>query len=181
MKKQFTIVAIIGLVLTLFLTTDVFAYNLLGGKHETKNLNVRYMDSFNGNDSKLGGPMSAAISDWHRSNTKITMGYNQSYSSQIGIKGGNYGNTGWSARCTNWRKYVTTGNYTGSTIEANYTYLKSSSYSSNKIKGVFSHELGHALGLAHTTNTSVVMHPNDNRIVYKPAADDVAGVNSLYK
>ncbi len=43
------------------------------------------------------------------------------------------------------------------------------------------HEIGHAFGLAHVTNTAVIMHKNaDEWTASRPTSDDCRGVNYLY-
>jgi hypothetical protein len=57
------------------------------------------------------------------------------------------------------------------------------SYSSQKRKGVITHELGHALGLSHENRLGPggsVMYDNDGRTVYSPTQDDINGVNAIY-
>lgn len=54
--------------------------------------------------------------------------------------------------------------------------------SSTYKKGVFSHEMGRGMGLAHVTDTKQIMCTSaDGRAVFKPGSDDIAGINHLYK
>lgn len=63
----------------------------------------------------------------------------------------------------------------------NYHFTQNDSAST--IKGIAAHELGHAIGLAHT-NGCVLMTPytstRNSCGIYTPTSDDVNGVNSLY-
>ncbi|NRG47577.1 matrixin family metalloprotease [Bacillus sp. CRN 9] len=158
---------------------QTYAYALLGGKHKTNNLKFRITD-FNGTYDKVGKPLNNAIADWNATSTKISF-TSGGVGSEITIKAKNFGNVSWSGRCTNYRDLIIAGNYTGSVIEGNLYYLNQNSYSANKVKGVWGHELGHALGLAHVNGTNRLMYSTDARTVYKPTSDEINGVNSLYK
>jgi predicted Zn-dependent protease len=63
----------------------------------------------------------------------------------------------------------------------NYHFTRSDSAST--IKGIAAHELGHAIGLAHTSGC-VLMTPytstRNSCGIYGPVSDDINGVNSLY-
>lgn len=46
---------------------------------------------------------------------------------------------------------------------------------------IVAHEMGHGMGLAHTSNAATLMYNGQaGTAVYKPAADDIAGINHLY-
>lgn len=49
-------------------------------------------------------------------------------------------------------------------------------------KSTISHEIGHALGLAHTNNSATIMYTygNPSRTVITPQTDDINGVKYLY-
>jgi Matrixin len=73
------------------------------------------------------------------------------------------------------------GNFSAASVYINYYYT--AFYGAQVIAGVAAHEMGHALGLAHSS-TCVLMQPStvtrSNCGVYGPVQDDKNGVNSLY-
>ena len=79
--------------------------------------------------------------------------------------------------------YIT---YSGSTIQETQSYLNyayTKNYSTGTIQGVAAHEIGHAIGLAHTSGC-VLMTPytstRESCGIIGPTQDDVRGVNALY-
>jgi hypothetical protein len=42
------------------------------------------------------------------------------------------------------------------------------------------HELGHILGLDHTTNWAIMQVGRDRNVIYVPQTDDINGINALY-
>ncbi len=53
-------------------------------------------------------------------------------------------------------------------------------YQNISLLGVASHELGHAIGLLHTNDTTALMYPEYSPYALQPTADDVAGAQRLY-
>lgn len=57
-------------------------------------------------------------------------------------------------------------------------------YSSNAAQSVAAHELGHIVGLAHSTGAKIMNSSTSSRYythgVYTPQTDDVNGVNAIY-
>ncbi|WP_214712933.1 MULTISPECIES: M57 family metalloprotease [unclassified Exiguobacterium] len=175
MKK----VLILGILFSaLFFTVQhVDAYALLGGKHSTASLNYA-IKQFDGTYTKVGAPLNSAVADWNATATKVSFNANQT-SYKITVTAKNFGNVSWSGYCSNSKDF--SGNYTSSAISGNLYYLNQASYTASKVKGVWAHEFGHALGLAHVSQTNKLMYNNDGRTVYKPTTDEINGVNSLYK
>lgn len=161
---------------------QAYAYALLGGKQKTNNIKYYPLD-FNGTYEKIGKPFNDALADWNATKTKISFTYNTNGLSgnQITVKAKDYGNVPWSGRCTNYRDWIVAGDYTDSTVEGNLWYLNKSTYNTDDVKGVWAHELGHALGLEHVSGKDKLMYENDGRTVYKPTSDEVNGINYLYK
>ncbi|REB06018.1 hypothetical protein DVB69_13860 [Sporosarcina sp. BI001-red] len=175
--KKLLIVALLFVSTFGLALTDAQAYNLLGGKHKTKNLAYRINPLL---ETKYHSPFKTAMASW-AAVTPI------SFASQVGtnraqiiINGKDYGSTGWNAQNTNYRDLIVAGNYVDSIIDANYYYMSGMTNSTRQ--GVFAHELGHSLGLDHVTNTKQVMCTSRaGRAVITPGSDDIAGVKALYK
>jgi matrixin len=145
------------------------AYNLNGCKFSTRNLLYGHTTV-----SGYQAIVDAAASRWSNS-TDVNFTYVYG-SVALGINPvvSNYGNNGLSG----WVVLCSGGKRTSEAVYLNRYYLDT--YSSAKKKGVATHEFGHALGLAHTNNNTV-MYPTDaGRTQYSPVQDDINGINSLY-
>ncbi|WP_051506814.1 matrixin family metalloprotease [Saccharibacillus sacchari] len=180
MKKGFLACAFISTIAatSIFGTTSAEAYNLLGGSYGDNKMTYTFLSSV---PSNYQTSFINAAADWNATNTKIVFTPNTpDQKRDFTIRADNYGNTGWNAKCTNYRDFITFGNINSSVIEANFYYMDS--MSSTYKKGVFSHEMGHGMGLAHVTDTKQIMCTSaDGRAVFKPGSDDIAGINHLYK
>lgn len=172
MKKTLVSALLFGAI-SLAGVNQSYAYTLLGGKYPDA--------SFTYKDGSLTSTYQfyagEARNRWYNTPTPIT--YSYSSSGEIDFNGSYFGNTGWDGQCTNYTSSLT-GYYYASRIDANYTYLDT--YSEGwKIIGVFTHELGHALGLDHVSDGNQVMYPNTpGRLTSYPGNDDINGANYLY-
>lgn len=177
--KLFSVLFLVSF-LVFGMVTKTYAYKLLGGKHKSTTLYLKINSGFLNSDPEIGGALASARGDWNVAGTPIRIWTTSSWDAQIKVNGAYYGNTGWSGKCTNYRDWAVGGAIDSSVIDANYTYLKASHYNLTKNKGVFAHEIGHALGLDHVSGSNKLMYDNDGRTVYKPTSDEVNGVNHLY-
>ena len=77
-------------------------------------------------------------------------------------------------------------NYNSSTgiinyFKANINKGNSKIHYQNRARSAASHELGHSLGLAHSSNSSAIMYKHRNRSsIYKPQTDDLNGITEIY-
>jgi Matrixin. len=113
--------------------------------------------------------------------------------SNLTVASGNFGPTGFDGIMKSGTSLYppgcsSTGNWT-STAFAWLNTQYTDAYTAQKRQSVFSHEIGHALGLDHENdggcNTMAVMYYTtsgryDSCSIYGPKLDDITGVNLLY-
>jgi predicted Zn-dependent protease len=96
-----------------------------------------------------------------------------------------YGSTGWNGYCKPGPDPFS-GTYTYVTYKLNRTYMDD--FAPAKRKAICTHELGHALGLAHNSYTSpkTLMYEGGSGVYYdvwsisSPQSADIADLNSIY-
>lgn len=99
----------------------------------------------------------------------------------------NYGNTGWDGQAPLYNSCGSGGVYAQQEVRLNTYY----SYTQAKWQSIAVHEIGHTLGLNHVGSDSTpcsstaIMTPGsyhryDQCGLVKPAADDIAAINSTY-
>lgn len=81
------------------------------------------------------------------------------------------GNPGWTSQTSSG------GTLTSRHVCGNTMVL--AGYTANQKRAVFTHEIGHALGLAHVGSASAIMYEYVTSL-FTPQSDDIAGVNNLY-
>lgn len=128
-------------------------------------------------DSTFYAPeIDASVAAWN-SATDANMSANASAGLKVFAQ--NDGNTGYDGKST-WQCTAFGVNRT-SQAWFNLYY----SYPQNKRRSVWTHELGHVMGLSHSGVANSIMNPvstytYDNSGTYTPRPDDISGMNSVY-
>lgn len=158
--------------LMLFVIAPASAYQLLGGKWSTLQLNY-YIDGAT-YQSEIG---SAANSWNYYTGNKVQLSRVYGQYENIRLLTANYGATSWYATAWNSPSFQSIP-YTYSQIRINSQNLSWLSYSDRQ--EVVAHELGHSLGLGHTNLTGCILMKAGGFCAVYPRADDINGIYALY-
>lgn len=66
------------------------------------------------------------------------------------------------------------------TAKANSYYGPTYNWDTNFMRSIAGHELGHGLGLNHSTSTAIMNTSRDRYVIYVPQSDDTSGIAALY-
>ncbi len=174
MKHKF-LAGFLSIAIILSLGGSVLAYSLLGPKWSSST--IAYYVPVNISAANTNSYTNAA-SNWTAS-TNATL--NKTIGVGICCTAGSFSKVDWDG---NTLSGYNGAYFTSSTCTLN-TYF-TDNYSTNKIRSVAAHELGHALGLADLgTSANALMNGHtfnryDSKGIYTAQTDDKNGVNSLY-
>ncbi|MCE3202812.1 matrixin family metalloprotease [Paenibacillus sonchi] len=136
-------------------------------------------------NSSIGSPWASSAGQWY-SNTNYKLSTSIGTSSNYYAYNVSNSSADWDG--TTYTSY-SGGVITSVTLNLNTFYTQGSRYTSNVLRGVLTHEIGHSLGLNESSvvETSSVMYPytfysdgTTPQRVFSPSASDIAVVNSLY-
>ncbi|MCP3776580.1 matrixin family metalloprotease [Paenibacillus sp. MZ04-78.2] len=175
MKKYALIVAAMSLVLLFTQQDDAHAFNRLGGQQKSPRVVYKLGEV----KSEYMSSLSSAMGNWSwgtNNNIKFSQTTNDAIYSAF-FQGNYFGDTGWNGLCNNIPHNGAI--YTNSVVSMNYTY--GDKYDESKKMAIWTHEMGHALGLAHVTDPWQIMCTDaDGRMASVPGYDDLNGVRSIY-
>jgi hypothetical protein len=169
-------VSVVLLFLVTALPFSTSAYTLAGYTWPTSVSGLSY--KWGSNLQTSGGlsrtAFESAISDWNGTATKVFFS-NSTGSSNIldtyyKIDSTDYGVTNVTSSGSSIVCFTSEINV-GNTNVVNTT---------NVARSAAGHELGHGLGLAHTSSTALMNQNRDRTKIYTPQSDDINGVNSMY-
>jgi hypothetical protein len=134
--------------------------------------------------SKDSNAFDNAVGAWDAAPTPIVMYYGSSGQMQLYDYSANDGYDGYEfsvdngAGCNSW------GVLTKAYVKLNTMATNRSDYPPDKVQSVAAHELGHALGLDHSTQWAVMIADTgtrwDSDHINTPQTDDDNGVNYIY-
>lgn len=198
MKKAFSV--ILSLMLMLVMVQPVFAYQIFGTSSNPYKLtsapdgNGVYWNpalsavELDGRTYNFKVAYSNAMSDWNGSVLSFTEG---SANQGINMHHGDYGSNGFYGWTEVYKSNGTqvqscmacapTSSWDYAKVFMNEYYIGSHDFTNLEVKGLATHEIGHALGLAHSNVTQSVMHTEwkANKIYYDQS-DDRDGISFLH-
>lgn len=166
--------------LIIFNTSIVAAYTTTGQKWKGSSYPIKVTYTWG---SYLDTPgtvcrdaFEKALSAWNSKQSKISFSYSSSSSNILNTEhisdDSKYGDTDWS--------YDTSTNY----IAYFKAYINADNgeiTDPNVAESAGCHELGHSIGLSHSTETAIMNSDRDREKIYVPQTDDLNGIKAIYK
>ncbi|WP_338555307.1 M57 family metalloprotease [Paenibacillus sp. KS-LC4] len=182
MRKKSLLTAAILLLPALIFTSTAFAFTFTGHKwpksvNSTYNVYVKYATT----NTTYKAAFDTAVSDWNSAQSKIKFNLsalNTSTFSTVGTQ--NVDDPSMYGACIT---YVSPGTTSTSYFTADINIGNPSVVNFPQTRrSTTGHELGHALGLGHSSApVTAIMNSSRNREnVYLPQTDDKNGINTLY-
>jgi len=96
--------------------------------------------------------------------------------------GGGYidGASGYNTLATAWSPGSGTASSSPLSGDIIFDSAQGSFWTASSFLAVATHEIGHSLGLNHTSVTNSLMNPTYNSAITTPQADDIAGIRAIY-
>lgn len=188
--KKMLILTILLCALLCLLSTNVFAYNPIGGKFSRGVSNTCYYVS--PSVSAYTSRINAAANNWvntgHGWNPIYMTAVSSSYLTHMDFYGEVTSYWGDSNVRGETRMFTNSGqDITNVAKTTNWMYaeirINTSVVATNTIQtqGTFGHEMGHAFGLNHVSDRNCLMYGVSNeRLTHVVSADDHNGINALY-
>jgi Matrixin len=119
---------------------------------------------------QLFNPFISSKNDWDATPTKVGFAFNSTSPTLV---------IGDVSTANNYRGQTFTNSATGKAeVYLNWYYLASDT--DTRRRSTSGHELGHALGLDHSTGAVLMNDARNRDQVFSPKTDDINGVNSIY-
>lgn len=176
-KKRMSLLIVI--IILLFCLNRVFAYSLSSYKWEGTSypIYLTYMlgDNIDSGDSVISLAFKTAISDWNNAQNRIY--FSKASSSKNVLNSYYLSSTSEYGYCdisyNTSTKYI---NYFLANVNAGNPNITGN----NVARSVANHELGHGVGLDHSTKTAVMNTARNRTTIYIPQVDDINGMYAQY-